>query len=160
MDNFKKFMNPDMEDDGEYYDEEGYEGYSDFETAPQNTQQAAPQFNTANTQKTGYSAQSGIGGFGSSSLELKVVKPEKYDSQTAEKIANHLLNKRSVVLNLEQTNKESARRLIDFLSGVAFSIGGYIQRVATNTFIIVPENVDVSGEQLQEAKRQEESDLF
>ena len=89
-----------------------------------------------------------------------MVKPEKYDTATAEKIANHLLNKRSVVLNLEATNKESARRLIDFLSGVVFSIGGYIQRVATNTFIAVPDNVDVSGEQLAEAKKQDETDLF
>ena len=71
-----------------------------------------------------------------------------------------LLNRRTVVLNLESTNKESARRLIDFLSGVAYSIDGYIQRVANNTFVIVPNNVDVSGEQLQEAKKQEDTELF
>lgn len=99
-------------------------------------------------------------GFSSGALELKVVKPEKYDSTTAQKIADHLLNRRTVVLNLESTNKESARRLIDFLSGVAYSIDGYIQRVANNTFVIVPNNVDVSGEQLQEAKKQEDTELF
>ena len=99
-------------------------------------------------------------GLDSGTLELKVIKPEKYDSTTAQKVADHLLSRRTVVLNLEATNKESARRLIDFLSGVAYSIGGYIQRVANNTFVIVPSNVDVSGEQLQEVKKQEETDLF
>ena len=99
-------------------------------------------------------------GLNSGALEMKVVKPDKYDSATAQKIADHLLSKRTVVLNLEETNKESARRLIDFLSGVAYSISGYIQRVATNTFIIVPENVDISGEQLQEVRKQEEADLY
>ena len=65
-----------------------------------------------------------------------------------------------MLLNIENLNKELSRRLIDFLSGVAYSIGGYIQRVANNTFVIVPSNVDVSGEQLQEVKKQEETDLF
>ena len=99
-------------------------------------------------------------GLNSGALEMKVVKPDKYDSQTAQKIADHLLSNRTVVLNLESTNKESARRLIDFLSGVAYSIGGYIQRVAVNTFIIVPENVDISGEQLQEARKTDDNDIY
>lgn len=48
-----------------------------------------------------------------------------------------------------EEQRESARRLIDFLSGVAYSIDGYMQRVANNTFVVVPNNVDISGEQLQ-----------
>lgn len=108
--------------------------------------------------QNGYAqGQHNVGGgmsLNSSALELKVVRPEKYDSNTAQKIADHLLNKRTVVLNLELANKESCRRLIDFLSGVAYSIDGYIQRVANNTFVIVPNNVDVSGEQLVEQQPQ------
>ena len=77
-----------------------------------------------------------------SSLELKVVKPERFDN--VPQIANHLLNRRTVVLNLEETNKETARRLLDFLSGVAYSINGQMKRVANNTYIITPKNVDVS----------------
>lgn len=137
-DGFVDYGNEDFVDDG-FNDEPGY------------TQQtAAPQ------QKTNRGGM----GLNSGALEMKVVKPDKYDSQTAQKIADHLLSNRTVVLNLEETNKESARRLIDFLSGVAYSIGGYIQRVAANTFIIVPENVDISGEQLQEARKQDETDLY
>ncbi|MBQ7300905.1 MAG: cell division protein SepF [Clostridia bacterium] len=82
-----------------------------------------------------------------SNLELKVVKPDRYEN--VNQIADHLLNRRTVVLNLEGTNKETARRLIDFLSGVAYSIDGQLKRVANNTFVITPHNVDVSGDQLR-----------
>ena len=84
---------------------------------------------------------------GGSNLELKVVKPDRYEM--VNQIADHLLNRRTVVLNLEGTNKETARRLIDFLSGVAYSIDGQLKRVANNTFVITPHNVDVSGDQLR-----------
>lgn len=80
-------------------------------------------------------------------IELKVVKPERYGN--VKQIADHLLNHRTVVLNLESTNKETAKRLLDFLSGVAYSIDGQLKRVATNTFVITPCNVDVSGEQMR-----------
>ena len=77
-------------------------------------------------------------------LELKVIRPERFDSVS--QIADHLLNKRTVVLNLEATNKETSRRIIDFLSGVAYSIGGNLKRVANNTFVITPCNVDVTND--------------
>ncbi len=76
------------------------------------------------------------------SLELKVVRPERFED-TAD-IADHLLAGRTVVLNMDFINKEETRRLIDFLSGVAYSIRGRFQRVATGTYIITPRNVEVS----------------
>ncbi len=75
-------------------------------------------------------------------LEMKVVRPESYASVT--EIADHLLNHRTVVLNLEATNKEVAKRLIDFLAGVAYSIDGQLKKVSNNTYIITPCNVDVA----------------
>ena len=154
FDKVKGMMNP--EDD---YDDDDYmDGGDDFgfDDEPVAAPAPNPTKNTSAPKSTGSSM-----GLNSTALELKVVKPEKYDSQTAQKIADHLLNRRTVVLNLELTNKEAARRIIDFLSGVAYSIDGYIQRVANNTFVVVPNNVDVSGEQLQEAKKQEDdTDLF
>ncbi len=152
-----KMINP--EDDYDYEDDDG--GYENDDGLVDE-----PVVQNPSTQSSGYTqpqsrGQSSSGmGLNSGALELKVVKPEKYDSTTAQKIADHLLNRRTVVLNLEATNKEAARRLIDFLSGVAYSIDGYIQRVANNTFVIVPNNVDVSGEQLQEAKKPDDGDLF
>ena len=61
-----------------------------------------------------------------------------------------LNNKRTVVLNLESTNKEVSRRLVDFLSGVAYANNGQIKRVANSTFIITPYNVDIMGDLLDE----------
>ena len=63
-----------------------------------------------------------------------LVKPERFDDASA--IADHLNAKRTVVLNLESTNKEVSRRLVDFLSGVAYANNGQIKRVANSTFII------------------------
>ena len=58
--------------------------------------------------------------------------------------------KRTVVLNLESANRDVARRLVDFLSGVAYANGGQFKRVANSTFIITPYNVDVMGDLLDE----------
>ncbi|MEA4912069.1 MAG: cell division protein SepF [Oscillospiraceae bacterium] len=81
-------------------------------------------------------------------LEVVLVKPERFDD--ASSIADHLNNKRTVVLNLESTSKEISRRLVDFLSGVAYANNGQIKRVANSTFIITPYNVGVMGDLLDE----------
>ena len=80
--------------------------------------------------------------------KVVLVKPERFED--ASTIADHLNNKRTVVLNLESTNKEVSRRLVDFLSGVAYANNGQIKRVANSTFIITPYNVDIMGDLLDE----------
>ena len=89
-------------------------------------------------------------------LKMQVVRPETYDSDTATQIANHLLNKCTVVLNLEKTSKEASRRLIDFLTGVAYSIGGDLKNIATNAYVITPSNVDVENAKIRTTPRQPE----
>lgn len=128
IDSLKNFANPDQD--------AGYSYESDMNDYGSYQQQESNDY-----------SQGGLG-ISSTALELKVVKPDSFKSVT--QIADHLLNKRTVVLNLESTNKETARRLIDFLSGVAYSIDGQMKRVANNTFVITPDNVDVSGEQISE----------
>ena len=81
-------------------------------------------------------------------LQVVLVKPEKFDDASA--IADHLREKRTVVLNLESTNKEIARRLLDFLSGVAYANEGKIKKVAISTYIITPDNVDILGDLIDE----------
>ncbi len=81
-------------------------------------------------------------------LKVVLVKPERFDDALS--VADHLNNKRTVVLNLESTNKEVSRRLVDFLSGVAYANDGQIKRVANSTFIITPYNVDIMGDLLDE----------
>lgn len=81
-------------------------------------------------------------------LQVILVKPERFDDASA--IADHLKEKRTILLNLESTNKEISRRLVDFLSGVAYANNGQIKRVANSTFIITPYNVDIMGDLLDE----------
>ena len=81
-------------------------------------------------------------------LKVVLVKPERFED--ASTIADHLNNKRTVVLNLESTNKDIARRLIDFLSGVAYAGEGKIKKVAANTYIITPYSVDIMGDLIDE----------
>ena len=83
------------------------------------------------------------------SLEMKVVKPERFDE--VQIIGEHLLAKRTVVLNLEDTNKETTKRIIDFLGGVVFAIQGKVKKVANATYIVTPKNVEVSSEQPEQA---------
>lgn len=80
----------------------------------------------------------------STQLKVVLVRPERFEA--AADIADHLREKRTVVLNLEQTNKDIARRLIDFLSGVAYAQDGKIKKIANNTYIITPYNVDLMGD--------------
>ena len=79
-------------------------------------------------------------------LQVILVKPDKF-SDTKE-IANHLCNKKTVVLILEATTPDVTRRIIDFLGGVAYANGGSIKPVANNTFIITPYNVGFQGDEL------------
>ncbi len=81
-------------------------------------------------------------------LQVVLAKPEKFEEVRG--IADNLNEKRTVVLNLESVSKEVARRLIDFLTGVAYANNGQIKRVANSTFIITPYNVDVMGDLLDE----------
>ncbi|MCL1835147.1 MAG: cell division protein SepF [Oscillospiraceae bacterium] len=82
-------------------------------------------------------------------VEVVLCKPEKFDDDAA-KIADHLRERRTIVLNVEQTNKDVARRIIDFVSGVAYAQDGKIKKVAVNVYIITPYNVDLLGDLIDE----------
>ena len=88
-------------------------------------------------------------------IELKVVRPESWES--AMQIGHYLLDNCTVVLNLEATSKETARRIVDFLNGVAFAIEGEVKSVTNSTCIITPKNVSVSGELLGDKQDQPKS---
>ena len=81
-------------------------------------------------------------------LQVVIVKPEKFEDASA--IADHLNDKHTVVLNLEVCSKDISRRLIDFLSGVAYANRGQIKKVANSTFIITPYHVDIMGDLMDE----------
>ena len=81
-------------------------------------------------------------------LQVVLVKPERFEN--ASEIADHLRDKRTVVLNLEKTQKDVSRRLLDFLSGVAYAQEGKIKKVALQTYIVTPYNVDIMGDLIDE----------
>ena len=121
----------DENDDGNYYDEEPVQP------------DMGMQDNASTIGGSGYDIMGG-----GSAIELKVVKPQSFEDSA--QVADHLLSKRTVVLNLEDTNKEAARRILDFLTGVAYSIGGSIKKVATSAYVVTPSNVDVSEGQIKQ----------
>lgn len=86
--------------------------------------------------------------FNLNQMQVILVKPDRFEDVSA--IADHLNDKKTVVLNLESCERDVSRRIIDFLSGVAYANHGNIRKVAVSTFIIVPTEVDVTGELMLE----------
>ena len=83
----------------------------------------------------------------SSKIKVVLVKPEKFGEEI-KNIADELLKLNTVVLNLEDVVKAESRRIIDFLSGVAYANGGRIKKVSTDTYVVTPCNVDLEGEDI------------
>lgn len=108
------------------------DGYYDAEPVPAETPALNP------VEKTPGSTLN----LGGNSMELKVVHPKAFAEVPG--IADHLLAGCTVILNLESTDRDVCRRLMDFVSGVAYCIGGSIRKVAQATYIVSPNNVDVS----------------
>ena len=78
-------------------------------------------------------------------LQVVLVAPTQFEA--AREIADHLLRYHAVLINLEKADPAVARRLIDFLSGVAYAQEGDIRPAASKTYIITPRNVDLLGDQ-------------
>jgi cell division inhibitor SepF len=143
LDKIKNIVN--VDEDGYYPDDDvdtgAFMGSDNFEeqeekaARPQRRVQRNPEDKVVNIHTT-------------AQLQVVLAKPEKFEE--VREIADNLNEKRTVVLNLESVSKDVARRLIDFLTGVAYANNGQIKRVANSTFIITPYNVDVMGDLLDE----------
>ena len=79
-------------------------------------------------------------------LAVVLVKADQFNNVAD--IADHLKNKMTVVLNLETTDKETSKRMLDFMSGVTYAIEGKIKRVASDTYLITPLDVEIVGDDL------------
>ena len=152
FDEFKRLAHP--------YEDEDEDDYDDFEASPRPVERRERPVERA-PRDSGYS-----GGYSASAadddrrsnkvvniraatqLQVVLVKPERFED--ASSIADHLREKRTVVLNLESTNGEIARRLLDFLAGVSYANEGKIKKVAISTYIITPYNVDILGDLIDE----------
>ena len=116
-------------DDEEYYGEDDY----DEPEVMERPQREVPRRSSDKVVSIHTTAQ----------LQVVIVRPERFD-EVAE-IADQLIDKNTVVLNLEQTGKDISRRIVDFLSGVAYAHNGQLKRIANNTYIITPFNVGLTG---------------
>lgn len=134
---FDKIKNMVTEDDEEYDDEE----YVVDEPEDEDFfgKKADPK-----VVKTDFERRPAASGGLGAGIQVVLVKPERFED--APSIGDHLCQKKTVVLNLESASKDVSKRLIDFLSGVAYANRGQIKRVANSTFIITPANVDVTGD--------------
>lgn len=84
----------------------------------------------------------------SGKMKLIISNPETFEE--AAEIADNLREKRAILMNIENAPRETQRRLIDFLSGVAYALGGKIKRVSAQAYIITPTNVDIVGDALDD----------
>ena len=143
MDELKKIIHP--------YDDEDYDYEDDFEEPSRDSRSP---FDDRKEDRRSEERRSEdrhnkvVNIHATTQLKVVLVKPERFEN--ASEIADHLKEKRTVVLNLESTNKDVARRLIDFLSGVAYAGEGKIKKVAANTYIITPYSVDIMGDLIDE----------
>ena len=139
----KKLTKPyDEEDDFDEFDP----GYTDdLPPVPKTTSQARSSYGGFEQRRDNNKV---VNIHATAQLQVVLVKPEKFDA--AAEIADHLRERRTLVLNLEQTHKDISRRLVDFLSGVAYAQDGKIKKVAVNTYIITPYNVDLLGDLIEE----------
>ena len=83
------------------------------------------------------------------SVQFVLFKPETFDKDITA-MADEFIKRNTVILNMEQTNKDVGKRIIDFLSGVAYAHSGKISRVAEDTYIVMPSNVRLSGEDIMD----------
>ncbi len=156
FDEFKRLAHP--------YEDEDEDDYDDFDISPRPVERRE---RDRSERMDRSSRDSGYGGYGgapapeedrrsnkvvniraATQLQVVLVKPDRFEN--AAEIADHLREKRTVVLNLEQTNKEVSRRILDFLSGAAYAQEGKVKKVALSTYIITPYNVDILGNLLDE----------
>ena len=147
LDEFKRLAHP-------YEDEDEEEFEDDFDVSPrpverrERSRNTEPVYNSPAMEENERRSNKVVNIRAATQLQVVLVKPEKFEDASA--IADHLREKRTVVLNLESTHKEIARRLLDFLSGVAYANEGKIKKVAISTYIITPYNVDILGDLIDE----------
>lgn len=146
LDELKKLTRPYAEDEDEEFDdyEDDYEE-EEAEPAPTRASRAAAEKPASYSERRSGKV---VNIHTTAQMQVVLVKPERFD--TVSEIAEHLRERRAVVLNLEAANKDVARRLVDFLSGCAYALDGKIKKVAVATYIITPCNVDIVGDLVEE----------
>lgn len=109
-----------------------------------------------NPQQQSSSPQTPVISLQSIQKSSKVILLEPRSYAEVEDIAEHLKNRRSVVVNLQQIERDQGFRIIDFLSGTVYALGGDIQRIGADIFLCAPDNVEVAGKITEFLSEQQE----
>lgn len=147
VDKFKRMW--DAPDDEYEYDEYTYEDESedDYNAASSSSSSSSSDYSYQRESTSAPRRNKVVNINATAKLQVVLFKPERFGEETRT-IADELIKMHTVVLNLENTNRDMSRRIIDFLSGCAYANNGKIKRIATSTFIIIPNNVDLTGDDL------------
>lgn len=81
-------------------------------------------------------------------IQMVISQPTTFEQ--SDEICGFLKEKKSVIINLEYVNKDVARRIIDFVSGAAYALDGYMQKVSNSIFLIAPSNYEITNEMARE----------
>ena len=91
-----------------------------------------------------------------SSGKMILLEPRAYSE--SQQIADHLKNRNSVVVNLKRVTAPQAKRIIDFLSGCIYAIGGSMQKIGVGIYLCTPKNVNVQGKITDDSEKKEKED--
>ena len=156
----KKLTRPYEDEYDDYEDDDSMEGFEEEEAVeerPARTRRPSPfSISANNNDDSSYaapaerSASSSVSGFSGNVVslgnkqEVVLFHPANFnDTSTA---ADHLRNKKAVIVNMENVDKAMARRVVDFLSGCAYALDGKVKKVAQSTYLFCPHNMDVVGD--------------
>ncbi len=89
--------------------------------------------------------------------KMILIEPRAFSE--SQQIANHLKNRNSVVVNLKRVTSDQAKRIIDFLSGCIYAIGGSMQKVGVGIYLCAPKNVNVQGEITEENDKNKDDEM-
>lgn len=162
VDKFKRMWDV-PEDDYNDYDDDDYD-YEDYEDEKDSSSYSSSSYSSSTSSSSSSSFSSSYPSYSSSpstdtrknkvvnisataKLQVVLFKPETFGAET-KAIADELIRSHTVVLNLEKTDRDVSRRILDFLSGCAYGNNGSVKRIATSTFLIIPNNVDLTGDEL------------
>ena len=89
---------------------------------------------------------------GSEGAKLILLEPRAYSE--SQQIADHLKNRHTVVVNLKRVTSDQAKRIIDFLTGTIYAIGGDLQKLGNGIYLCTPNNVSVQGKMTEQEESQ------
>ena len=151
-DNVKKFAQPYADDEYDEYDEEEVNaGIEEEQEEERPARRRAPAFNFSGNDTAATSTPAASTGFSGNVVSMSGNKQEVVlfhpaNFNDTSKAADHLRNKKAVIVNMENVDKAMARRVVDFLSGCAYALDGKVKKIAQATYLFTPFNMDVVGD--------------